>query len=75
MLRKNKDETMYLTDNGNPILDACFGGPCIQNPEEICKRLQNISGVLEVGLFVGMADLAIVAGPPESEEKECVITK
>lgn len=66
---------MYLTDNGNPILDAYFGGPCIQKPDEISKRLQGISGVLEVGLFVGMADLAIIAGPPEAGDERCSIVK
>lgn len=53
-------EHPFLTDNGNYILDSDFGR--IQNPEELEKNLNLIPGVVENGLFVGLADVAIVGG-------------
>ena len=38
----------YLTDNGNPILDAHFG-PTIEDPVKMEADLRAISGVVEVG--------------------------
>jgi ribose 5-phosphate isomerase A len=47
-----------VTDNGNFILDVDFGP--IKNPKELSFRLKSISGVIETGLFVGMADVIYV---------------
>jgi ribose 5-phosphate isomerase A len=44
-----------VTDNGNFILDLKFQEP-ILNPAQIAIDLKMISGVIETGLFVGMAD-------------------
>lgn len=54
--------TDYLTDNGNPILDAHFG-PSIEDPVAMEARLRAISGVVEVGLFTDTADVIVLAAP------------
>jgi ribose 5-phosphate isomerase A len=50
----------FLTDGGNLILDCHFGR--IEEPEDLDEALKLIPGVVENGLFIGIADLAIVAG-------------
>ncbi|MEM2816263.1 MAG: ribose 5-phosphate isomerase A [Candidatus Bathyarchaeia archaeon] len=45
-----------VTDNGNFIVDAYFG--VIRNPLDLDMRLNSIPGVVETGLFVGMAGMA-----------------
>ncbi|MFA5902154.1 MAG: ribose-5-phosphate isomerase RpiA [Hyphomicrobium sp.] len=50
----------YLTDNGNLILDCHFER--IDDPEELDGSLKLVPGVVENGLFIGIADLAIIAG-------------
>ncbi len=44
-----------VTDNGNYIIDADFG--LIDDAEKLDKQLKLIPGVLETGLFIGLADL------------------
>ncbi|MCS7115482.1 MAG: ribose 5-phosphate isomerase A [Nitrososphaerota archaeon] len=44
-----------ITDNGNFIIDVNFG--LIENPAELERRLRTIPGVVETGLFVGLADV------------------
>lgn len=44
-----------ITDNGNVIIDAFFG--VIREPEKLERKLKGISGVVETGLFLGMADV------------------
>ena len=51
----------YLTDGGNRIIDASFGR--IPDPEALAGRLAGIPGVIEHGLFLGLADLALLASP------------
>jgi ribose 5-phosphate isomerase A len=51
--------TAYVTDGGNYIVDCGFGG--IAEPGDLNRRLRQIVGVVETGLFVGMASLALVA--------------
>ena len=53
--------TPSVTDNGNRIIDASFGR--IPDPEALAARLSEIPGVVEHGLFLGLADLALVASP------------
>jgi len=50
----------YLTDEDNYILDCACGH--IDNPEEVAAEIRSIVGVVEHGLFLGMATLALVAG-------------
>jgi ribose 5-phosphate isomerase A len=51
----------YITDNGNLILDLSFDGG-IDDASELGLALKAVVGVVEHGLFVGMADTCIVAG-------------
>jgi ribose 5-phosphate isomerase A len=44
-----------VTDNGNYIVDVNFGA--IKNAEELNQRLKLIPGVIETGLFIGLADI------------------
>jgi ribose 5-phosphate isomerase A len=50
----------YLTDEGNYILDCACG--LIDDPEEVAAEIRSVVGVVEHGLFLGMATLALVAG-------------
>ena len=59
LLREKKDGYgPYVTDNGNFILDVDFG--TIDSPAELESELRAIPGVVETGLFIGMADTAYV---------------
>jgi ribose 5-phosphate isomerase A len=48
----------FLTDQGNFIFDCAFGS--IPEPEVLAFALKRVPGVVEHGLFLGVADLAIV---------------
>ncbi|HEY4382494.1 MAG TPA: ribose-5-phosphate isomerase RpiA [Acidobacteriaceae bacterium] len=50
----------YLTDEHNYILDCHCGS--IPDPEALAAEIRSIIGVVEHGLFLGMATLALVAG-------------
>jgi ribose 5-phosphate isomerase A len=50
-----------LTDSGNFILDCTFGQ--IDDPEALDEALRLIPGVVENGLFLGIADICFVGGP------------
>ncbi|NEP24115.1 ribose-5-phosphate isomerase RpiA [Moorena sp. SIO3I6] len=47
-----------ITDQGNMVVDVKFDA--IDNPAELEKTINNIPGVLENGLFVGVTDLVLV---------------
>jgi ribose 5-phosphate isomerase A len=57
-LRKKNGET-FISDNKNYIIDCDFQS--IQNPWELEKTINNLPGVLENGLFLGLTDLVIVS--------------
>jgi ribose 5-phosphate isomerase A len=57
-LRENSDATPFRTDNGNYIIDCVFGQ--IKNPPNLAQQIKSIIGVVEVGLFIGRADLVLV---------------
>ena len=59
-LRLGKDGTPFVTDGGNLLLDCAFGR--IDKPEMLDDALKCVPGVVENGLFLGIADAAIVAG-------------
>jgi ribose 5-phosphate isomerase A len=50
----------FVTDGGHFIIDASFGR--IPDTRALSNALLAIPGVVEHGLFLGMADTAIVAG-------------
>ncbi len=49
----------WITDEGNVILDCHCG--VIDQPGEVATKIRNIVGVVEHGLFLNMATLALVA--------------
>jgi ribose 5-phosphate isomerase A len=59
-LRPGAGDAPFVTDQGNLILDCAFGA--ILEPEVLAFALKRVPGVVEHGLFLGLADLAIVAG-------------
>jgi ribose 5-phosphate isomerase A len=60
-LRLAADGKPFETDGGNLILDCAFGQ--IGDPEALEDALKLVPGVVESGLFLGIADAAVIAGP------------
>jgi ribose 5-phosphate isomerase A len=60
-LRLGFDRQPFVTDGGNYIFDCAFGR--IDDPEALDEALKFIPGVVENGLFLGIADAAVIAGP------------
>lgn len=61
MLRRDRNGAPFRTDSGHLIADCSFG--TIPDVEALADALDIIPGVVEHGLFVGIADEAILAGP------------
>ena len=59
-LRRHPDGSLYMTDEDNFILDCACGA--IPEPEETAAEIRGIVGVVEHGLFLGMASMVLVAG-------------
>src|SRR5689334_1928306 len=59
-LRNGTDGKPFITDSGNCILDCAFGQ--IADPEALEEALKLVPGLVETGLFLGIADCAIIAG-------------
>jgi ribose 5-phosphate isomerase A len=57
---RHKDGAMVRTDAGNLIYDLAAGP--LAEPGRLDQALRAIPGVVETGLFIGRADLVIVAG-------------
>jgi ribose 5-phosphate isomerase A len=60
-LRRGRDGHPFVTDGGHFIVDAALGR--IDDPAALARALAAVPGVMEHGLFVGLAALAIVGGP------------
>ena len=58
--RMGADGAPFITDNGNFILDCHFGR--IEKPEALSGAFAQVPGVVENGLFLAIADVAIIAG-------------
>jgi ribose 5-phosphate isomerase A len=58
-LRMGSDGKPYLTDENNYILDCHFGS--IRGPVALARYLSDMPGVVEHGLFIGMASKVLVA--------------
>jgi ribose 5-phosphate isomerase A len=54
-----QDERPFVTDNFNVIFD-CAPGP-IEDPARLEQAIRAIPGVIDTGLFLGTADLVVVA--------------
>jgi ribose 5-phosphate isomerase A len=59
-IRTNQDGSQYITDEGNLILDC--SGVLMDDPAAVAARLDSMVGVVEHGLFLGMANMALIAG-------------
>jgi ribose 5-phosphate isomerase A len=59
-LRQSKDGGPFITDCGHWILDAELGR--IVDPPALADRLARIAGVVEHGLFIGLARAVVLAG-------------
>ncbi len=59
-LRMGADGHAFVTDGGHRIVDAALGR--ISEPNKLAQALAAIPGVVEHGLFLGLAGTAIVAG-------------
>jgi ribose 5-phosphate isomerase A len=59
-LRRGKDGQAFVTDGGHWIVDAALGR--IDDPSALAHALSGIPGVMEHGLFIGLAHMAIIAG-------------
>jgi ribose 5-phosphate isomerase A len=57
-LRVKTDGSPFVTDNGNQILDCSFGK--IADPPALARELNGMPGVVEHGLFIGLAKLVLV---------------
>jgi ribose 5-phosphate isomerase A len=60
-VRSAQNGHAFVTDGGHWLLDAPLGR--IVDPPALAARLSRIAGVMEHGLFIGLARTAIVAGP------------
>ncbi len=57
-LRRNAAGQVFTTDNGNYIYDCRF--PRISDPAAIESKLKSRAGVVETGLFLGLAQIVII---------------
>jgi ribose 5-phosphate isomerase A len=66
-LRVAEDGEPFVTDNGNLILDCAFGS--IGDPAGLEAELRTRAGIVEVGLFVGLATDLVIGGPDGVEHR------
>src|SRR5215469_733079 len=66
-VRVAPDGKRYITDEGNLILDC--SGMLIDDPDRMAAKLDSIVGVVEHGLFLHMASLAVIAGEKQIIER------
>ena len=65
-LRMKAEGDPFVTDNGNQILDCSFG--TIADPAALAQILSDTPGIVEHGLFIGLAKLALVGRGERVEE-------
>jgi ribose 5-phosphate isomerase A len=63
-LRRMADGHAFVTDGGHYIIDCAFGS--IPDPEALARSLATIPGLIEHGLFIGLATTIIVADATET---------
>jgi ribose 5-phosphate isomerase A len=61
LLRRQRDGRAFVTDSSHWILDVALDR--ISDPSGLAGRLAAIPGVVEHGLFLGLAHAAVIAGP------------
>jgi ribose 5-phosphate isomerase A len=65
---RGEPDSPFITDNGNHILDCAFGP--IEKPSELERRIKLLPGVIESGLFIGIADVLVIAFEDRVEVRE-----
>lgn len=65
-LRTGNDGQPYVTDENNHVLDCRFGE--IRDPDRLARELSEMPGIVEHGLFIGMASVALFAHGSEIVE-------
>lgn len=65
---RQKNEAPFYTDNGNYIIDSYFKE--IKRPKDLERELNMIPGVVENGLFIGMAEKVITI-----DQQKNIVTK
>jgi len=65
-LRIEADGKPFVTDENNHILDCRFGE--ISEPDRLARELSDMPGVVEHGLFIGMASVVLLARGSEIVE-------
>jgi ribose 5-phosphate isomerase A len=60
-LRRDRDGHAFVTDGGHWLLDAQLQR--IADPPALARSLAAVPGAMEHGLFIGLAQAAILAGP------------
>ncbi len=71
VLRIVAPDTPFATDGGNYIIDCTFGA--IAAARELEQALQSIAGVVETGLFVGIATSVVIASDRGIERLERIL--
>ena len=66
-VRQTPDGQPFRTDEGNLILDCAFGP--IADPHALARALDTRTGIVEHGLFLGMATDLLVAGSDSIEHR------
>ncbi|MGC1961541.1 MAG: ribose-5-phosphate isomerase A, partial [Candidatus Sulfotelmatobacter sp.] len=65
-LRQGTDGKPYLTDENNHTRDCRFGQ--IPDADGLARRLNDMPGIVEHGLFIGLASIVLVANGSEIVE-------
>lgn len=60
VLRRTSEDKTFVTDNGNYIYDCKFANG-IADPHALEQSLRRRAGIVETGLFLGIASIALVA--------------
>lgn len=67
-LRRSADGAAFVTDNGNYIYDCRFNGGIADGPA-LERALRARAGIMETGLFLGMASVALIADDTDVEKR------
>lgn len=65
-LRQGPDGKTFITDEGHHILDCHFGQ--IPDPPALARKLSDMPGIVEHGLFIGMASVVLLAKGNDVQE-------
>jgi ribose 5-phosphate isomerase A len=69
ILRRDADGAVFVTDNSNYIYDCRFPNG-IDDPAELERTLKSRAGIVETGLFLGIASVAIIADEQQIEQRQ-----